>query len=357
LKKKGIADEYLDHGFLLSWADAQKRQEICDSLGPEEIAGLFRTWWKRMALPLRPEERAAGYDGSLSSWQRAVSLTQIFDRPWRGREFFEEIIPDNRDRGRPDRGQLLFDRVVTKKTPGQFRPRGIQEGVPPSRHIHDQHFDRKPYGKEGRGCRTEGTFRNRQDFGVNKGLFHLPYWQKIGRAIHRRLLQVERVSHTSGLRGDSLQRVVPPSVTDDAEKAPALPFGPPRVMALLGALTLFPRLIDGLHNPDLRTRIVDLWGLTSNEHTASQMSYHRRRWRRKGLIFRPPKTQRDVLTPHGWKIARLFTGLEARGFRPAPALFTSNDALLPFPLRASWDRVDAQLDQWIDEAFPPAKAS
>jgi hypothetical protein len=253
---------------VLSWADAQKWQELCDALGAEEIAGLFRTWWKRIVLPLRPEERAAGYDGSLCSWQRAVSLTRSFDRPWRGRELFEEIIPDNRDRGRPDRAQLLFDRVVTKKTPGQFRPRVIQEGVPPSRHIHDQHFDRKPDGKEGRGCRTEGTVRNRQDLGVNKGLSHLPYWQKIGRAIHRRLREVERVSHNSGLRGDSLQRLVPPSGTDDAEKAPALPFGPPRVMALWGALTLFPRLIDGLHNPDLRTRIVDLWGLTSNEQRA-----------------------------------------------------------------------------------------
>jgi hypothetical protein len=270
---------------------------------------------------------------------------------------FEAIIPDNLDRGRPARGQLIFDRLVTKKTPGQFRPRVIQQGVPASRHIHDQHFDRKPDGKEGRGCRTEGTFRNPQDFGVNKGLSHLPYWQKIGRAIHRRLREVERLSHNSGLRGDSLQRLLPPSVTDEGEKAPALQFGPPRVMALWGALTLFPHLIDGLHNPDLRTRIVDLWGVTSNEPTASQMSYHRRRWRRKGLIFRPPKTQRYVLTPHGWRIARLFTGLEARVFRPALAMFTSNDALLPFPLRASWDRVDAQLDQWIDEAFPPAKAS
>jgi len=45
---------------------------------------------------------AAGYDWSLSIWQLEVSLTQIFDRPLRGREFFEEIIRDNLDLGRPD---------------------------------------------------------------------------------------------------------------------------------------------------------------------------------------------------------------------------------------------------------------
>jgi len=53
-----------------------------------------------------------------------VSLTQIFDRPLRGREFFEEIIRDNLDLGRPDRVQLIFDRVVTE-TPGHFRTRVI----------------------------------------------------------------------------------------------------------------------------------------------------------------------------------------------------------------------------------------
>jgi hypothetical protein len=37
---------------------------------------------------------------------------------------------------------------------------------------------------------------------VNKGLINLPYLQKIGRQINRRLLEVECVSHNSGLSGD-----------------------------------------------------------------------------------------------------------------------------------------------------------
>ena len=120
LAKKRIAYEALDNGFL-SCPDPQRLQQICDSLGPEDIDRLFRKWLKRLPLPLRPQDRAAGYDWSLSIWQMEVSLTQIFDRPLRGREFFEEIIRDNLDLGRPDRVQLVFDRVVTKKTPGEFR--------------------------------------------------------------------------------------------------------------------------------------------------------------------------------------------------------------------------------------------
>lgn len=356
LDQQGIDYAALDNGFL-SCADREQLQKICDSLGAEEIDGVFRKWLRRIPLPLQPEDRAAGYDWSLSIWQMEVSLTQIFDRPLRGREFFEEIIRDNLDLGRPDRVQLIFDRVVTKKTPGQFRTRVIQDGVHPSLHINYKNFDLKQYFKEGRGCRTEGTFRNPKDFGVNKGLSNLPYLEKIGREINRRLLEVERVSHNSGLSGDSIQRVVQPTVSEDGKKAAALKFGQPRVMALFLALTLFQHLIDGFHNRDLRALVVDLLGVSTSEYTASQMTYDLRRLRLKGLVYRPPGTHRYFLTPYGWKIARLFTRLEARVFRPAMAMFTSNDGVLPFPLRASLDRVDAQMDQLIYEAFPQRKAS
>ena len=183
LENKGIAYEAPDNGFL-SCAEPEKLQQICDSLSPEDIDRLFRKWLQRIPLPLRPEDRAAGYDWTLSIWQMEVSLTQIFDRPLRGREFFEEIIRDNLDLGRPDRVQLIFDRVVTKKTPGEFRTRVIQNGVHPSLYISYKNFDLKQYFKEGRGCRTEGTFRNPKDFDVNKGLDNLPYLQKICHCRH-----------------------------------------------------------------------------------------------------------------------------------------------------------------------------
>jgi len=164
LEKRKIHYEALDNGFL-SCADAEQLQQICDSLGPEHIERLFRKWLQRIPLPLRGEDRQAGYDWKLSIWQMEVSLTQIFDQPLRGREFFEEVIRDNLDLGRPDRVQLIFERVVTKKTPGRFRTRVIQNGVHPSLHIEYKNFDLKQYYKEGRGCRTEGTFRNAKDFG------------------------------------------------------------------------------------------------------------------------------------------------------------------------------------------------
>lgn len=168
MEKQGVAFETLDNGFR-SCADSSKLQETCDRLGAEGIERLFRKWLDRLPLPLSGQSREAGYDWQLSIWQMEVSLTQIFDRPQRGREFFEEVMRDNLDLGRPDRWQLIFDRRVTKATPGPFRTRVMQEGVHPSLHIQYKNFDLKQYFKEGRGLRTEGTFRNPKDFEVNQG--------------------------------------------------------------------------------------------------------------------------------------------------------------------------------------------
>jgi len=103
--------------------------------------------------------------------------------------------------------------------------------------------------------------------------------------------------------------------------------------------------------------VADLLNVTTEQYTAGQMTYDLRRLRLKGLIFRPPRTNRHFVTRYGWKVARLFSRLESRVFRPAMAMFTANDAVLPLPLRQALDRVDAQLDVLIYDAFPLPKAS
>jgi hypothetical protein len=39
------------------------------------------------------------------------------------------------------------------------------------------------------------------------------------------------------------------------------------------------------------------------------------------------------------------------------AVFTTTDAVLPLPLRRALERVDAQLDELIYDAFPTSKAA
>ena len=354
--QRGLGYEALDNGFF-SCDDPAQLQQICDQLGAAELQRFLRRWLERLPLPLTVEDRQAGYDYQLSIWQLEVSLTQIFDRPLRGRQFFEEVIRDNLDLGRPDRVQLLFSRQVRKNTPSRFRTRVIETGVRPSLYIEYKQFELKQYFKESRGLRTESTFRNPYDFEINKGVKNLAQLEGLGREINRRLLEVERVSRNCGLSAESIQEVVQPSVNEDAQKASGLRFGDPRVMALMLALAMFQHLLGGFQNRDLRAHAASLLGVSVEQYTTVRMTYDLRRLRRKGLIERRAGTQRYFLTAHGWKAARLFACLEARVFRPAMVAFHGAAAALPPQLTRALQSVDRQLDVLFDEVVPLSKAA
>jgi hypothetical protein len=356
LAKEGIAFQALDNGFQ-SCANAQRLQELADSLGAVEVQAFLTKWLERLPMPLEQKDRSAGYDYRLSIWQMEMSLTQALDRPLAGRQFFEEIIRDNLDLGRPDRVQLIFPRKIIRTTPGSFRTRVLREGVYPSLHISYKQFDLKQYFKEGRALRTEGTFHNVGDFGVNKGLENIDYLKQLGRQINRRLLEVERISHNCGLSAESIQRVVQPTVNKDGQRAPGLKFGDPRVMALMVALSLFGCVIDGFRSRELRRQVAALLGVELANYSAGQMSYDLRRLVRKGIICRVRGTQRCYLTPYGCRVARLYARLEARVFRPALAAMSRSPTALPGPLHQALQLVDAELDRLITQALPSRKAA
>ena len=65
-------------------------------------------WWSILPLPLTEHDRAAGYWWELSMRQVEVSRTLVFDAPRHARGFFEALVADNLDIGRPDSVELIF---------------------------------------------------------------------------------------------------------------------------------------------------------------------------------------------------------------------------------------------------------
>ena len=57
----------------------------------------------RLPLPLTEHDRAAGYWWELSMRQVEVSRTLVFHAPRHARCFFEALVADNLDIGRPER--------------------------------------------------------------------------------------------------------------------------------------------------------------------------------------------------------------------------------------------------------------
>ena len=346
--KAGIGFEPLDNGFA-ACDDVPAVQAICDRLGPEHIDALLRKWLAILPNPFTDADEAAGYRYELSILQAEFSLTQMLDRPVSGRIFFEQVLHDNLDIGRPDQVSLIFDRRVIRKgrskTPGRFRTRVITDGVVPSVHIDYKHTKIKQYHKLGRALRTETTINDPGDFGLSKRLSNLPALRQIGFTANRRLLGVQRLSHDPIRGARTFTDLTTPIVTEAGTRIPGLRFGDARVHALLQALLIHRLLPHGFTNRELRTLIAPLLGTTTEHITAGKMTYDLRRLRAHGLIARIPRTRRYQITDAGLAQALLFTHAHDHLLRTGLAEITDPDPPAPSRLRAADRAYHAAFDE------------
>jgi hypothetical protein len=336
--KAGIGFTALDNGFA-SVEDVDRLQKICDSFGAEHIDALLRKWLRILPNPFTDDDEAAGYRYELSMLQTEFSLTQMLDRPVSGRIFFEQVLHDNLDIGRPEQIGLVFDRRIIRKgphpTPGRFRTRVITEGVVPSLHVDYKNSKIKQYHKEGRALRTETTINDTRDFGLSKRLTNLPALRQIGFTANRRLLGVQHLSHNPIRGAQAFTDLTTPIITAEGTRIPGLRFGDTRVHALLRALLIHRLLPHGFTNRELRTLIAPLLGKTPEDITAGKMTYDLRRLRAHGLIQRVPHSRRYQITDTGLQYALLFTHAHDHLLRTGLAEITDLHPPAPSQLRTA----------------------
>ena len=353
LRQQGIDYRALDNGFV-SCADPVRLQTICDQMGSEQMDGLLRRWLARLPHPYTAEDRQAGYRYDLSILQAEFSLTQILDRPLSGRILFEEIIRENLDIGRPHMVQLVFDRRVTKNTPGRFRTRVLTEGVIPSLHVDyknsriKQYFKRVPDVVEV-GARTETTINNTRDFYIGKRLCNLPALRQVGFQANRRLLEVERLSHDCAVGEEALLQLNGP-VEVNGQRTSALRTTDLRVLALWHLLVWFRLLPCGFANRDLREQLAALTGQLPTTITQGRMTYDLRRLRLHGMIERIPKTHRYRVTPFGLRAALFFTRTHARLYRPVVSEVLAHAPPEERALARHFARIDEEIDKRVQRA-------
>ena len=92
--------------------------------------------------------------------QVEVSRTLVFDAPRRARAFFEALIADNLDIGRPANVEIIFNRHIRRDTPGVFRTTIDRPTVGPDTggvvlNLSCKHSRIKQYLKDGRAMRIE----------------------------------------------------------------------------------------------------------------------------------------------------------------------------------------------------------
>ncbi len=346
--KAGIGFTALSNGFA-SCDDPAGLQAICDRLQPGTIEVFAQRWLHRLPMPFGSKDHDAGYWWELSMRQVEVSRTIVFDAPRRARPFFEALIADNLDIGRPENVEIIFGRRVRCDTPGTFRTAIDRPAIDPDDkgvvvNIFYKHSRVKQYLKDGRALRIETVVNCPRDLGCNARLPNLAELQAKARACNRRILETERAGQGTVLASPAFERIAHPSVTADGRRTPALRFGDPRVTALAGALCNTLLTAAGITNKSLRALMA---GLLNTPYRPGQMTYDLRRLRLAGLIRRIEHTNRYVLTPDGIAMAVFYTKLHNRLLRP---LMAARQPQAPPPLRDALRTIDQHVDDYISRA-------
>ena len=358
LAKAGVAYEALDNNGLLTCADPALAQRIAAGLDERALLGLFAKWMARLPHPFPAADRAAGYDYRLSILQAEFALTQVFERPLTGRQFFEQIIKDNVTLGHPSQLQLIFDRRIMKTTPGRFRTRILSDGVIPSLHLDYKNTRIKQYHKQGRALRTETTINDTRDFQVGRGLGHLAQLRKIGFGANRRLLGVQSAARDALQSEAAFRRVHEPLVTPKGQKVAGLRFGDSRVQQLLQALIVLAVLPGDFRARQLRA-ILGQPGqppASAGPTTPGRITYDLRRLRLHGLIQRLPGKLAYRVTDDGLRMALFYTHAYDRIIAPGFADFAPAITAAPTAVRQALARLEQAWHRQTDSLLHPAAA-
>ena len=284
--------------------------------------------------------------------QVEISRTIVFDAPRHARGFFEALVADNLDIGRPHNVEIIFARRVRRDTWGTFRTaidRRDNGGVLVN--VFYKHSRIKQYLKDGRAMRIETVVNAPRDLGCNARLPNLDALQAKARAANRRILDAERAGQGTVLASPAFERIAHPSTDAEGRRTPALRFGDPRVMALAGALCHSLLAATGFTNKNLRVLITGLLG--GSPYTPGQMTYDLRRLRLNGLIRRLPGSNRYVLTHDGIRIAIFYTKIYNRLLVPLTA---ANQPQAPAELRAALSAITRHVDNYANRARLPRAA-
>ena len=340
--KAGLGYTALANGFA-ACDDPSRLQKICDRLGAAQIQMFFERWMKIIPTPLSAVDRRGGYWWELSMRQIEVSRTIVFDAPRRARAFFEAVVADNIDIGRPDELKVVFNRRIRSDTKGEFATKVVTRGTDVTINAFYKHSRIKQYLKEGRALRIETVVNSPTDLGVQRRLTNLGELQDKARAANRRLLECERAGQGCAIETALWERCSQPS-HEEGQRTGALRFGDPRVMALTGALCTSLVSVVGFTNKTLRGSVSSLLGAP---YTQPQMTYDLRRLRLKGLVTRLPKSNTYTLTPDGQRVALFYTKL---GRRLLPPLLAAHQPPAPPPLRQALRVIDTHITNYIDHA-------
>ena len=278
----------------------------------------------------------------------------MFTQPRYARSFFEALVTDNLDLGRPDTVEIVFGRRIIngrqRATQGTFKTKVITRGTDITINAFYRHSRIKQYLKDGRALRIETVINSPTDLRIGRRLACPGELQDAARAINARLLETERAGQDCVLANPVFERIARPSVDADGRRASAMRFGDSRVQALAGALCVTVCAVTGITNRSLRALMT---GPPGAPYPIAQASYDLARLRRNGLITRRAHANTYDLTPDGLNFAIFYTKVHDRVLA---SLSAAGQPQAPPPLRAALTTIQHHIDNQFASARLPMAA-
>jgi len=283
---------------------------------------------------------------SSSILQAEFSLTQVLDQPVTGRVFFEQVIRENLDIGRPTRSAWCST-ARSPAAPRRFRTRVITDGVVPSLHVDYKKSRIKQYHKEGQALRTETTINDTRDFAIGRRIENLENCA-------RSALPPTDVCSTSNASATTASSAKHPSRTcktrhhrQPARRGTSL--RRPARSALCHVMLLFLLVHGTFTHKDVREHLAPLLGHRPSQYTAGRITYDLRRLRLHGSSNASPKPPYRITTKGCAPPSSTHGSITARckqGWPSSPRNASIQISLWQKSIRAA----ETALDKWYQHA-------
>jgi hypothetical protein len=359
LEKRGIEFEELENG-VGKCEDPKTAQKIANSITANRLEALIRKWLRIVPTPLGMMPHRRGnitLKYHISMLQMEVARTQLWKKAAAGLQFFEQVIRENIDLGRPEKVGVIFRKRILQSTmkAHRFMSRVFTGDVIPVFHIFYKSNKLKQYFKGGKALRSELTINNPRDFGINKTLNteNFNAMRGVGKETIDRLLRVETLCQDPSVSVDRIGAIESSTKVEGRRVSP-LPRSNTRVRALFCAIIACHLISRGFRNRDLRVRVAHLLGKSPDEITTNQMTYDLRRLRGHGIIKKVEGTHRYEVTEEGLHLALFISRVERRVYREGMAdIF--DDELFDSKSRQALYRFDREVERLMEKNLALAR--
>ncbi len=247
-------------------------------------------------FPAKARREGFAYQWYLDQVERCHNL--IFREGDRLSALFGRLLDTGRAIGQPHVISRLFQRkrLHANRTGGRMQ-RTRQEDYC-LKAWHKKTYI-KQYNKQDVGLRTETSTHDVREFGIKKGLHHLPYLLHCMDNCNKRLLRWQDTIDQTTVSARFVEKLGQPTVRENGQRVPGIHLHNPRLYWTLAAVLQFSHVITGFRNRELRTYLQNRFGLSPDEYTAAQLRYDLLKLRGKRWIRKLKGTARYVLTPQG----------------------------------------------------------